>query len=91
VHQPGRLFLSLSDVLATFSENSFVWVQLEFYGTHGLPDGMGMPEFENRVRSLPEGLPMNWVELKAFGNDVEQTFDCEITAFRANDTVATPH
>jgi hypothetical protein len=89
-HLPSGSLLTISDVLATFSDNNFGWVLLEFYGIGQAPDGMPMPEFEDRVLSAPDGLPMTWAELKVFGNDIEQTFDCEISAFRADDLVTTP-
>jgi hypothetical protein len=90
VHLPGGLLLTISDVLATFSDNRFDWVLLEFYGIGQAPDGIPMSEFEDRVLSAPDGLPLTWAQLKAFGNDIEQTFDCEIAAFRTNDIAATP-
>ncbi|MEV4637460.1 hypothetical protein AB0J80_08925 [Actinoplanes sp. NPDC049548] len=82
--------MAISDVLATFPDNSFGWVLLEFYGIGQAPDGVPMPEFEDRVLSAPHGLSMTWAELKAFGNDIEQTFDCEIVAFRTNDIAESP-
>jgi hypothetical protein len=85
MHLPGGSLLSMSDVLAAFPENGAVWIIFEFFGTGRAPMGMGMPEFEDRVRSAPEGLQMTWAELKSFGAGLGQTFDCEIVAFRAAD------
>src|SRR6266496_1286632 len=90
VHFSDGSLLSISDVLATFFENSFVWVILEFFGIGRAPEGMSMPEFEDRVQSAPDGLQMTWAELKAFVTHVAQTFDCEIVAFRANDNAVPP-
>jgi hypothetical protein len=90
VHLPGGSLLTISDVLATFSDNSFEWVLLEFYGIGQAPGGIPMTEFEDRVLSAPDGLAWTWAELKAFGNDIEQTFDCEIVAYRTNGISPTP-
>jgi hypothetical protein len=84
MHLSGGSLLSMSDVLASFPENGYVWVIFEFFGTGRAPMGMGMPEFEDQVRSAPEGLQMTWAELRAFGADVTQAFECEIVAFRDN-------
>ncbi|MEV4387604.1 hypothetical protein AB0J68_18120 [Micromonospora sp. NPDC049580] len=85
MHLPGGSLLSISDVLAAFPENRYVWVIFEFFGVGRAPMGMGMPEFEDRVRSAPKGLQMTWADLEAFGVGVTQAFECEIVAFRAAD------
>lgn len=89
MHLPDGSLVLVSDVLAAFPENDAVWVVFEFFGTGRDPLGMGMPEFEDRVRSTPEGLRMAWAELRAFAADLEQAFDCEIAAFWADDYSAT--
>jgi hypothetical protein len=85
MHLPGGSLLSMSDILSTFPENESVWVIFEFFGIGCAPKGMSMPDFEDQVRSAPEGLQMTWSELREFGADVAQAFDCEIAAFRVTD------
>src|SRR5215813_10101000 len=88
MHATGGSLLSLSHVLGAFPNNGFRWVLYEFFGTGRAPNGMSMPDFENQVRLAPEGLGMTWAELKAFGADIIQAFDCEIAAFRTTDQPA---
>jgi hypothetical protein len=85
MHTARGSLLSVSDVLAAFPANDLLWVIYEFFGAGRAPNGMSMPDFENRVRLAPDGLRMTWTELKAFGADVVQAFDCEIAAFSATD------
>ena len=90
MHLPDGSLFSISEMLATFPENGFMWVILEFFGTGQAPGGISMPEFEDRIRSADYGLTMTWAELKEFGAHVTQTFDCEIVAIREADDAAKP-
>lgn len=85
MHLPGGSMLSMADVLSVFPNNDLLWVVLDFFGMGCAPKGMSMPDFEHKVRSVPEGFRMTWTELKEFGDCVTQAFDCEIAAFRLTD------
>lgn len=72
--------LQLADILAVIHSNDLIWSMLDFYGVGHPPGGMTMAEFEERVRASASGYRMSWFELKAFANDLEQTYDCTIVA-----------
>src|SRR5512133_1253299 len=83
MHRGDGSVVSLSEVVSVFPDNDFVWTIVEFFGTGRAPGGMGMPEFEDEVRSTPAGVGMTWPEFRRFSADLDQTFDCDVTAFRA--------
>lgn len=70
--------VALSYVLAVIPENDFVWSILNFDGTGLAPGGISMVDFEDRIKSLPNGLLISWHELKAFADGLHQAIHCLI-------------
>jgi hypothetical protein len=83
MHRGDGSVASLSEILSAFPDNDFVWTIVEFFGTGRAPAGMSMPDFEDEVRSTPAGVGMTWPEFRRFSADLDQTFDCDVMAFRA--------
>jgi hypothetical protein len=80
--------LQLADILSAIPENDWIWAILDFYGVGAVPNKLPIEDFENRVRSAPQGILMPWSELKKFANSLHQTYDCLIIAAKSSQDIS---
>ncbi len=88
IHRQTGVTVQLIDLLKIVPDNNLTWSILDFYGIGSAPKGLTMPEFEKATRSIPGGHLFSWPELKAFADQLDQTWDCLIVAVESkNDLV----
>lgn len=75
--------IQLIELLEVIPDNRHVWSVLYFEGTGIMPNDLSVDEFEDLVRSKPNGLMVTWTELRYFARSLTQTYDCLIVAAKS--------
>jgi hypothetical protein len=86
----GRRTVGLAAVLCVVPENDWDWRLWDFYGIRPSPDGTPMPDFERATQESPNGHRLPWTALVSFAADLDQVFDCLLTASLPGQAPPTP-
>ncbi|MEQ5777141.1 hypothetical protein J4E05_16575 [Thalassospira sp. NFXS8] len=80
--QPDGSIVQLFDILQKLERNKLMWSVLYFEGIGRAPNLLSMEEFEREIEIGELGFTMDWAELFAFSQGLEQTFDCVVVGYK---------
>ncbi len=72
--------VTLTELLNKVPENSWDWRMFEFEGSGVAPQGMAMPDFEDRVMSEEYGFAFSWDSLTRFASELSDVKSCVLAA-----------